>query len=182
MTKNSHAGTVKFLSKLFSFSFSFHLLKLTVPSYLLCPLLLFSSFPPHTLLPLTFFSTSPGPVLLTFKSPSFPHLHSFTHLLFYLLRFYRLSSPFLFFTIFISFLFLLLLTLPLFPPSTRILGTSPESIDNAENRFKFSRLLDSIGISQPRWKELTTLDAALAFCSDVGFPCLVRPSYVLSGK
>lgn len=63
----------------------------------------------------------------------------------------------------------------------RILGTSPESIDCAENRFKFSRMLDSIGISQPRWKELTNLENIKSFCEDVGYPCLVRPSYVLSG-
>ncbi|XP_076067925.1 carbamoyl-phosphate synthetase 2, aspartate transcarbamylase, and dihydroorotase rudimentary isoform X2 [Oratosquilla oratoria] len=63
----------------------------------------------------------------------------------------------------------------------RILGTSPESIDGAENRFKFSRMLDRIGISQPQWKELTNLESAKAFCDEVGFPCLVRPSYVLSG-
>ncbi|KAK4287821.1 hypothetical protein Pmani_039126 [Petrolisthes manimaculis] len=63
----------------------------------------------------------------------------------------------------------------------RILGTSPQSIDGAENRFKFSRMLDRIGISQPRWKELTNLEAAKEFCSEVGLPCLVRPSYVLSG-
>lgn len=63
----------------------------------------------------------------------------------------------------------------------RILGTSPESIDGAENRFKFSRMLDRIGISQPQWKELTNLNSAQAFCEEVGFPCLVRPSYVLSG-
>lgn len=63
----------------------------------------------------------------------------------------------------------------------RILGTSPESVDRAENRFKFSRMLDQINISQPRWKELTTLDEAKAFCDEVGYPCLVRPSYVLSG-
>ncbi|KAA0188625.1 hypothetical protein HAZT_HAZT002270 [Hyalella azteca] len=63
----------------------------------------------------------------------------------------------------------------------RILGTSPESIDGAENRFKFSRMLDGIGISQPRWKELTSLKTAQSFCDEVGFPCLVRPSYVLSG-
>ncbi|XP_064487253.1 multifunctional protein CAD-like [Ornithodoros turicata] len=63
----------------------------------------------------------------------------------------------------------------------RILGTSPESIDCAENRFKFSRMLDSIGISQPRWKELTNLENAKKFCDEVGYPCLVRPSYVLSG-
>ncbi|XP_025986540.1 CAD protein isoform X2 [Solenopsis invicta] len=63
----------------------------------------------------------------------------------------------------------------------RILGTSPESVDGAENRFKFSRMLDSIGISQPRWKELTNLKSAIEFCEEVGYPCLVRPSYVLSG-
>lgn len=63
----------------------------------------------------------------------------------------------------------------------RILGTSPESIDCAENRFKFSRMLDTIGISQPRWKELTNVENAKWFCEEVGYPCLVRPSYVLSG-
>nr|XP_033330186.1 CAD protein [Megalopta genalis] len=63
----------------------------------------------------------------------------------------------------------------------RILGTSPESVDGAENRFKFSRMLDGIGISQPRWKELTNLPSAIEFCDEVGYPCLVRPSYVLSG-
>lgn len=62
-----------------------------------------------------------------------------------------------------------------------ILGTSPESIDTAENRFKFSRLLDSKGILQPRWKRLTNLTSAIEFCEEVGYPCLVRPSYVLSG-
>lgn len=63
----------------------------------------------------------------------------------------------------------------------RILGTSPESIDSAENRFKFSRMLDRKGILQPRWKELTNLQSAINFCEEVGYPCLVRPSYVLSG-
>ncbi|CAM1313628.1 CAD (predicted) [Pycnogonum litorale] len=63
----------------------------------------------------------------------------------------------------------------------RILGTSPEYIDSAENRFKFSRMLDSIGILQPLWKELTNLETAKEFCHKVGYPCLVRPSYVLSG-
>lgn len=62
-----------------------------------------------------------------------------------------------------------------------ILGTSPDSIDGAENRFKFSRMLDRIGIMQPRWKELTNLKSAIEFCEEVGYPCLVRPSYVLSG-
>jgi carbamoyl-phosphate synthase / aspartate carbamoyltransferase / dihydroorotase len=63
----------------------------------------------------------------------------------------------------------------------RILGTSPESIDSAENRFKFSRMLDRKGILQPRWKELTDLESAIEFCEKVEYPCLVRPSYVLSG-
>lgn len=63
----------------------------------------------------------------------------------------------------------------------RVLGTSPDSIDSAENRFKFSRLLDTIGISQPQWKELSDMKSALQFCNSVGFPCVVRPSYVLSG-
>ncbi|KAJ8918595.1 hypothetical protein NQ315_013100 [Exocentrus adspersus] len=63
----------------------------------------------------------------------------------------------------------------------KILGTSPDSIDGAENRFKFSRMLDRIGIMQPRWKELTNLKSAINFCEEVGYPCLVRPSYVLSG-
>ncbi|KAM4771282.1 multifunctional protein CAD [Rhinophrynus dorsalis] len=63
----------------------------------------------------------------------------------------------------------------------RVLGTSPEAIDSAENRFKFSRLLDTIGISQPQWKELSDMESAVQFCNTVGFPCVVRPSYVLSG-
>ena len=63
----------------------------------------------------------------------------------------------------------------------KVLGSSPESIDNAENRFKFSRMLDNIGIMQPKWKELQTLQSAVDFCEEVGYPCLVRPSYVLSG-
>lgn len=73
------------------------------------------------------------------------------------------------------------IALDLHRQQARILGTSPESIDGAENRFKFSRMLDRIGISQPQWKELTNLKSAQAFCEEVGFPCLVRPSYVLSG-
>ncbi|XP_074643904.1 multifunctional protein CAD-like isoform X2 [Tubulanus polymorphus] len=63
----------------------------------------------------------------------------------------------------------------------RILGTAAQSIDNAENRFKFSRMLDTIGISQPKWRELTDIETAKAFCEEVSYPCLVRPSYVLSG-
>ena len=62
-----------------------------------------------------------------------------------------------------------------------ILGTSPDSIDNAENRQKFSQLLDRLGIDQPRWKELSSLEEIYQFVDEVGFPVLVRPSYVLSG-
>jgi len=63
----------------------------------------------------------------------------------------------------------------------RILGTQAESIDRAENRHKFSSLLDELGIAQPRWQELTSIDDAKSFARDVGYPVLVRPSYVLSG-
>jgi carbamoyl-phosphate synthase large subunit len=63
----------------------------------------------------------------------------------------------------------------------RVLGTSPQSIDRAEDRHKFSRLLDEIGIDQPPWRELTTLEEAKRFATRVGYPVLVRPSYVLSG-
>jgi carbamoyl-phosphate synthase large subunit len=62
-----------------------------------------------------------------------------------------------------------------------ILGTSAENIDNAEDRHKFSSLLDEIGVDQPRWKELTSMDAIYHFVDEVGFPVLIRPSYVLSG-
>jgi carbamoyl-phosphate synthase large subunit len=62
-----------------------------------------------------------------------------------------------------------------------ILGTPPESIDHAENRHKFSAMLDELKIDQPRWKELTSFDDILDFVKEVGFPLLVRPSYVLSG-
>ncbi|MBR9699871.1 carbamoyl-phosphate synthase (glutamine-hydrolyzing) large subunit [Candidatus Woesearchaeota archaeon] len=62
-----------------------------------------------------------------------------------------------------------------------ILGTSPDSIDNAENRHKFSRLLDDLGIDQPEWKELSSIKEAKRFVKRVGYPVLIRPSYVLSG-
>ena len=62
-----------------------------------------------------------------------------------------------------------------------ILGTSAKSIDNAENREKFSAMLDRIGVDQPRWRELTSMDDINEFVEEVGFPVLVRPSYVLSG-
>ena len=62
-----------------------------------------------------------------------------------------------------------------------ILGTSAASIDNAEDRHKFSAMLDRLGIDQPRWRELTSLDDIHQFVAEVGYPVLVRPSYVLSG-
>ncbi|MDD3665779.1 MAG: carbamoyl-phosphate synthase (glutamine-hydrolyzing) large subunit [Bacteroidales bacterium] len=62
-----------------------------------------------------------------------------------------------------------------------ILGTSADSIDSAEDRHKFSSLLDSLGIDQPRWKELSNHDQLEKFVDEVGFPVLIRPSYVLSG-
>ena len=62
-----------------------------------------------------------------------------------------------------------------------ILGTSPLSIDNAENRHKFSQLLDKLNVDQPEWKELSTLEDVYHFTEQVGFPVLIRPSYVLSG-
>ncbi|MDD3727650.1 MAG: carbamoyl-phosphate synthase (glutamine-hydrolyzing) large subunit [Dysgonamonadaceae bacterium] len=62
-----------------------------------------------------------------------------------------------------------------------ILGTQANKIDNAENRHKFSSMLDDLGIDQPRWKELTSLSDIQGFVEEVGYPVLVRPSYVLSG-
>lgn len=62
-----------------------------------------------------------------------------------------------------------------------ILGTQAEDIDNAEDRHKFSAMLDELSIDQPRWQELTSLSDIDQFISEVGFPVLVRPSYVLSG-
>ncbi|KAF2200082.1 carbamoyl-phosphate synth [Delitschia confertaspora ATCC 74209] len=65
--------------------------------------------------------------------------------------------------------------------NVKILGTSPEMIDTAENRYKFSRMLDRISVDQPAWKELTSIEEATEFCDKVSYPVLVRPSYVLSG-
>ncbi|MCM1452411.1 MAG: carbamoyl-phosphate synthase (glutamine-hydrolyzing) large subunit [Clostridium sp.] len=62
-----------------------------------------------------------------------------------------------------------------------ILGTSAKCIDNAEDRHKFSAMLDRLGIDQPRWRELTSLEDIEDFIDEVGYPVLVRPSYVLSG-
>ncbi len=63
----------------------------------------------------------------------------------------------------------------------KLLGTSAHSIDSAEDRHKFSKLLDELGIDQPQWKELTSVEDAVKFAQEVGYPVLVRPSYVLSG-
>ena len=63
----------------------------------------------------------------------------------------------------------------------KILGTSAEMIDNAEDRHKFSAMLDRIGVDQPAWKELSSMDELKDFVKSVGYPVLVRPSYVLSG-
>ncbi len=65
--------------------------------------------------------------------------------------------------------------------NVNILGTSAENIDRAEDRHKFSSMLDSLGIDQPRWKELSSMDDIYTFADEVGFPLLIRPSYVLSG-
>ena len=73
------------------------------------------------------------------------------------------------------------LALPLADAGIKLLGTSAESIDKAEDRNKFSSIVDALGIDQPRWSELTTMDAVDEFVAEVGFPVLVRPSYVLSG-
>lgn len=62
-----------------------------------------------------------------------------------------------------------------------ILGTSALKIDNAEDRKKFSSLLDDLGVDQPRWNELTSIDDIYRFVDEVGYPLLIRPSYVLSG-
>ncbi|KAJ2905054.1 carbamoyl-phosphate synthase [Zalerion maritima] len=63
----------------------------------------------------------------------------------------------------------------------KVLGTDPQDIDKAEDRQKFSEILDSIGIDQPAWRELTSVEEAEEFAENVGYPVLVRPSYVLSG-
>ncbi|MFC1648047.1 carbamoyl-phosphate synthase (glutamine-hydrolyzing) large subunit [Nanoarchaeota archaeon] len=73
------------------------------------------------------------------------------------------------------------LALKLRDNKVKVLGTTPKDIDNAEDRHKFSKLLDSLGIDQPPWKELTNIANAKRFADSVGYPVLVRPSYVLSG-
>ncbi|MCQ2169007.1 MAG: carbamoyl-phosphate synthase (glutamine-hydrolyzing) large subunit [Bacteroidales bacterium] len=73
------------------------------------------------------------------------------------------------------------LALPLEKAGIKLLGTTAESIDSAEDRNKFSSIVDKLGIDQPRWSELTTKEDVDRFVAEVGFPVLVRPSYVLSG-
>ncbi|MDD2797867.1 MAG: carbamoyl-phosphate synthase (glutamine-hydrolyzing) large subunit [Bacteroidales bacterium] len=73
------------------------------------------------------------------------------------------------------------LAIKLADANVTILGTQAVDIDRAEDRHKFSSMLDDLGIDQPRWKELTTFDDVNDFVKEVGFPVLVRPSYVLSG-
>ncbi|HLP05205.1 MAG TPA: carbamoyl-phosphate synthase (glutamine-hydrolyzing) large subunit [Paludibacter sp.] len=73
------------------------------------------------------------------------------------------------------------LAMKLADANVNILGTQAVDIDRAEDRHKFSSMLDELGIDQPRWKELTTFDDVNEFVKEVGFPVLVRPSYVLSG-
>lgn len=73
------------------------------------------------------------------------------------------------------------LALKLHRQGVPVLGTSPVDIDRAENRDKFSAMLDKLGIDQPAWRALTSMDDIKAFVDNVGYPVLVRPSYVLSG-
>jgi carbamoyl-phosphate synthase large subunit len=73
------------------------------------------------------------------------------------------------------------LAMKLFDAGAVILGTDARDIDKAEDRHKFSALLEGLAIEQPAWKELTDLDSAYVFADEVGYPVLVRPSYVLSG-
>ena len=73
------------------------------------------------------------------------------------------------------------LSIRLHKQDVKILGTSPTSIDRAENRFKFSKMLDDLKVDQPEWKELSSVKDIFSFTEKVGFPVIVRPSYVLSG-
>lgn len=74
------------------------------------------------------------------------------------------------------------LSQPLHANGVKILGTTPENIDNAEDRHKFSKLLDELNIDQPEWAELSKIEDAKKFAEEVGYPVLIRPSYVLSGQ
>ncbi len=73
------------------------------------------------------------------------------------------------------------LALKLAQEKIKIMGTTAENIDRAEDRHKFSQMLDKLGVDQPKWKELADINQVKKFAEDVGFPVLVRPSYVLSG-
>jgi len=73
------------------------------------------------------------------------------------------------------------LAMRLYKENVPILGTSPVSIDRAENRHKFSKMLDTLSVDQPRWQELSSTADILEFVDRIGFPVLIRPSYVLSG-
>ncbi len=73
------------------------------------------------------------------------------------------------------------LALPLHEAGVKILGTSPLDIDRAEDRHKFSTLLDDLGVDQPPWSEVSSLESAGDFAERIGYPVLLRPSYVLSG-
>ena len=73
------------------------------------------------------------------------------------------------------------LAMPLHDNGVRVLGTSPTDIDRAEDRHKFSAMLDDLGVDQPAWRELQSVADAKAFAEEVGYPVLVRPSFVLSG-
>ena len=74
------------------------------------------------------------------------------------------------------------LAIPMSKNNVNILGTQPKSIDNAENRYKFSNILDDLGIDQPEWNEFDTLVAAKRFIQKINYPVIIRPSYVLSGS
>ncbi len=73
------------------------------------------------------------------------------------------------------------LAVKLHDQKVKILGTSPKQIDNAENRYKFSKILDRLKIDQPEWREFTDIEEANTFAEKVEYPVLIRPSYVLSG-
>jgi len=74
------------------------------------------------------------------------------------------------------------LVMPLFNNGVKILGTHPENIDKAENRYEFSKMLDKLNVKQPKWCEFIDLNDAFIFSKKIGFPIIIRPSYVLSGS
>ncbi len=74
------------------------------------------------------------------------------------------------------------LVIPLYNNDVNILGTHPTNIDKAENRYEFSKMLDSLEVKQPKWSEFTNYNEALSFSKKIKFPVIIRPSYVLSGS